>query len=37
VRHDAFRSSLRSVAGNLSAAYIKRDFRTAAGVEKIEN
>ena len=37
VRHDASRSSLRSVAGNLSAAYIKRDFRTASGDEKLEN
>ena len=37
VRHDASRSSLRSVAGNLSAAYIKRDFRKASGVDKIEN
>jgi hypothetical protein len=37
VRHDASRSLLRSVAGNLSAAYIKRYFRKASDVEKLEN
>jgi len=37
VRDGASRGSLRCVAGNLSAAYIKRDFRTASDVEKLEN